>query len=225
MFLDWTIIILLPAILLALYAQFKVNSTFSKYSEVYSSNMISGHEAAEIILNSEIPEQRVEINRISGHLTDHYDPRSKTLNLSESVYNSSSLAAIGVAAHEAGHAIQHARFYVPLILRNKIVPLASFGSSLSFPLLFIGFIFQIKPLIDIGILFFSAAVVFHIITLPVEFNASSRALKLIEEKGIVNKSEVPYIREVLSAAALTYVASALMALLQLIRLLIMRDED
>ena len=206
-------------IISALIAQFLVNSRFSKYSRVRSRSGMTGAQAAERILQSQ-GIYDVAIQRVSGKLTDHYDPRNKTLNLSDAVYASTSVAAVGVAAHECGHAIQHARGYAPLSFRSALVPVANIGSQLSWLFIILGIFFGgSHTLIMIGILMFSAAVLFQLVTLPVEFNASGRALKLLSETGILQKDEVSDTRKVLSAAALTYVAAAATAVLQLLRLL------
>lgn len=225
-FWDYTIFLLIPPFLLAIYAQYKVKSTFQNFSKKRSHSRISGAEVAKEILNrSGVGD--VSIEKVSGRLSDHYDPRSKTLRLSENVYSSDSIAALGVAAHETGHAIQHHNGYVPLSLRNLIYPVASFGSTLAFPLFFIGFIFSAEGpsvLMDIGILLFTAAVAFSVLTLPVEFNASKRALVFLREGTFLNQEETRGAHKVLSAAALTYVASTAMAIMQLLRLLILRDR-
>ena len=205
--------------LISLFAQFLVNSRFSKYSRVRSRSGMTGAQAAERILQSQ-GIYDVAIQRVSGKLTDHYDPRNKTLTLSDAVYASTSVAAVGVAAHECGHAIQHARGYAPLSFRSALVPVANIGSQLSWLFIILGIFFGgSHTLIMIGILMFSAAVLFQLVTLPVEFNASGRALKLLSETGILQKDEVSDTRKVLSAAALTYVAAAATAVLQLLRLL------
>ncbi len=183
---------------------------------------MTGREAAERLLHAN-GIYDVTVQRVAGNLTDHYDPRNKTLNLSDSTYASTSVAAIGVAAHECGHAVQHANGYAPLKIRGSLVPVANFGSTLAWPLILIGFLIQGNAsvlLINLGILLFSAAVLFQIVTLPVEFNASSRALKSLETNGILYTEEVADTRKVLRAAALTYVASAASAILQLLRLIL-----
>lgn len=216
---DPTYMLIIISALISLFAQFLVNSRFSKYSRVRSRSGMTGAQAAERILQSQ-GIYDVAIQRVSGKLTDHYDPRNKTLNLSDAVYASSSVAAVGVAAHECGHAIQHARGYAPLSFRSALVPVANIGSQLSWLFIILGIFFGgSHTLIMIGILMFSAAVLFQLVTLPVEFNASGRALKLLSETGILQKDEVSDTRKVLSAAALTYVAAAATAVLQLLRLL------
>jgi Zn-dependent membrane protease YugP len=216
---DPTYMLIIISALISLFAQFLVNSRFSKYSRVRSRSGMTGAQAAEHILQSQ-GIYDVAIQRVSGKLTDHYDPRNKTLNLSDAVYASTSVAAVGVAAHECGHAIQHARGYAPLSFRSALVPVANIGSQLSWLFIILGIFFGgSHTLIMIGILMFSAAVLFQLVTLPVEFNASGRALKLLSETGILQKDEVSDTRKVLSAAALTYVAAAATAVLQLLRLL------
>ena len=216
---DPSYMLIVISALISLFAQFLVNSRFSKYSRVRSRSGMTGAQAAERILQSQ-GIYDVAIQRVSGKLTDHYDPRNKTLNLSDAVYASTSVAAVGVAAHECGHAIQHARGYAPLSFRSALVPVANIGSQLSWLFIILGIFFGgSHTLIMIGILMFSAAVLFQLVTLPVEFNASGRALKLLSETGILQKDEVSDTRKVLSAAALTYVAAATTAVLQLLRLL------
>ncbi|MBI2951863.1 zinc metallopeptidase [bacterium] len=216
-------VLILPALALALWAQFRVKSTFSKYSEVLSRRGMSGAQVANAIL--ERNHLDVSVEPIEGSLTDHYDPRDRTLRLSEDVYGSRSIAALGVAAHEAGHAIQHAHHYLPLQLRSNLVPVANFGSTLAMPLFLVGlFLPAASFLMDIGILLFTFAVVFALVTLPVEYNASSRALQVLSQHGYLAPDEIEPARKVLNAAAWTYVASAAMAILQLVRLLILRGQ-
>lgn len=225
---DPTYILIIVAAVISLIAQLLVSSRFSKYSKVSSRSGFTGAQAASHILQSQ-GIYDVSIRRVSGNLTDHYDPRSKTLNLSESVYDNYSVAAIGVAAHECGHAIQHARGYAPLTFRSALVPVANLGSKLSWLFIILGIIFSMnQTLLYIGIIMFSAAVLFQLVTLPVEFNASGRALKLLKETGILRNDEVSKTRKVLAAAALTYVAAAATAILQLLRLILLfggRDRD
>ncbi|HNR50663.1 MAG TPA: zinc metallopeptidase, partial [Deltaproteobacteria bacterium] len=207
------------ALLLSIYAQFKVKSTYSRFSKVSTYRGITGAQAArEILRSAGVHDVDIELTR--GFLSDHYDPRSRVLRLSESVYAGDSIASVGVAAHEAGHAIQHAHGYAPLKLRSALVPVSSLGSNLAWPLLIIGFIFMAQSLILAGIIFFSLAVLFQIVTLPVEFNASSRALQALPASGILSDSEVAGARKVLTAAALTYVAAATAAVLQLVYFLL-----
>ncbi len=217
--------VLLPAMILAVYAQSKVKSTFAKYSRVRSRSGLTGAEAAQRLLHAAgIYDVRIE--GIRGSLTDHYDPSKKVLRLSESVYGSTSLSAIGVAAHETGHAVQHARGYVPLGLRSAMVPLTQIGSNLAMPLIVLGVLFggtygrSGYGLIQLGIILFSLSVVFALVTLPVEFNASSRAVKMLAEYGILDNDEISPVRQVLSAAALTYVAAAASAVASLLRLIL-----
>ena len=212
---DPTYILIIIAAIISLIAQWRVNSAFSKYSRVASMSGMTGAQAARMILQSKGIND-VSVQRISGKLTDHYNPSTKVLNLSESVYGSTSVAAIGVAAHECGHAIQHARGYFPLSLRTALVPVANIGSQLSWVFIIVGAILSFnQTLITIGIIMFSAAVLFQLVTLPVEFNASARALEQLESNGILYRDEVSQTRKVLSAAALTYVAAAATAILQL----------
>ncbi len=223
-FFDPTFILLIPALILALYAQSKVKSTFAQYQKMRSASGMTGAEVARMLLDSE-GLGHVPVEKVAGRLTDHYDPRKKVLRLSESVHDSVSVAAIGVAAHETGHALQHRDAYAALSFRNLFVPVASFGSNLALPLFFIGFIFSsISWLMDVGILFFTFAVVFHLVTLPVEFNASNRAIALLQGRGVLHHQEVSSARKVLNAAAWTYVAAATMAIMQLVRLLILRSS-
>lgn len=218
---DPTYILIIIAAIISLIAQWRVNSAFSKYSRMASMSGMTGAQAARMILQSNGIND-VSVQRISGKLTDHYNPSTKVLNLSESVYGSTSVAAIGVAAHECGHAIQHARGYFPLSLRTALVPVANIGSQLSWVFIIVGAILSFnQTLITIGIIMFSAAVLFQLVTLPVEFNASARALEQLESNGILYRDEVSQTRKVLSAAALTYVAAAATAILQLLRLIIL----
>lgn len=222
------IILVLPTVILALYAQAKVNSTFNRYSQERSYRGMTGQEVALAIMRSagilDVP-----VERVAGRLTDHYDPRNRVLRLSEAVYGSSSIAAIGVAAHEAGHAIQHQMGYAPLQLRNAIIPITRIGSNLAMPLVFLGILMGGLSstasdfgwyIIVAGIALFGIAVLFQVITLPVEFNASSRALRLLGENQILMEEEVGKARKVLQAAALTYVAAMAQALANLLRLLL-----
>ena len=216
---DPTWILLVITGIIAVVAQIRVSSSFAKYSKVESRTGLTGAEAAERILHSK-GIYDVRIQHIAGSLTDNYNPADKTLNLSDSVYNSTSVAAIGVAAHETGHAIQHAYGYGPLSFRTALFPLASVGSQVSWILIVLGLIFgSTNILIDIGILMFSLAVLFQLVTLPVEFNASARALQLLESEGFLYGDENRQARKVLSAAAMTYVAAAATAILQLLRLI------
>ncbi len=215
-FLGPSLLILLPAVAFAAYAQWKVRSTYARYARVESDSRITAESAASRLLEGAAIRD-VAIERTGRRLSDHYDPRRKVLRLSAP--DSSSIAAIGVAAHEAGHAIQHARAYAPLSLRTAIVPVASFGSQLAFPLFLVGLFARYQPLITAGIVAFSVAVLFTLITLPVEFDASRRAVGALREAAIVSEEEIGAVKEVLFAAALTYVAAAAMAALQLVMLL------
>jgi Zn-dependent membrane protease YugP len=211
-----TLILLIPAFLLAIYAQYKVRSAYARYLQVPTQRRITAREAAEYILRS-AGITNVQIESIRQPLGDHYDPRRRKLRLSAP--DSVSVAAVGVAAHEAGHALQHAQGYAPLALRSAIVPLAMFGSQLALPLFFLGLVFQAASLVNIGIILFAAAVLFTLVTLPVEFNASRRAVAALRSAGLVTEGELGAVKEVLTAAALTYVASAAMAVAQLLGLL------
>lgn len=220
LFYDWTWLLLIPAILLGMWASWKVRSTFNKYSRVASYSQIRGSEVAEEILERNgITDVKVE--QVGGNLSDHYNPRKKVLCLSRSVYSSPSLSAVGVAAHECGHAIQHATGYLALKVRNAIYPLAAFGSYLFIPLLIGGLIFQWGFLIKVGIFLYSFAVFFTLITLPVELDASRRAIEQLRSGGILQEGEISSAKKVLSAAAWTYVASALAALVWLLRLILL----
>ncbi len=224
---DPTYFLLIIGMILSMAASARVKSTFSIYSRVRSASGLTGAEAARRILHmAGITD--VTVVPISGSLTDHYDPRNKQLALSQDVYDRTSVAAIGVAAHECGHAIQDAQNYVPLNLRSAIVPVANIGSTLSWPLFLAGLILSIRPLLILGILLFSFAVLFQLVTLPVEFNASARALKMLGSSGMLGTDEVKSAKKVLTAAALTYVAALASSILQLLRLIILaggRDRD
>lgn len=219
-----SLLLLVPAIILSLYAQFKVKSTFKKYSQVKAVSGMTGSQASRRLLD-QAGLSDVAIEVIPGNLSDHYDPRKRVLRLSEAVANRDSLASLGVAAHETGHAIQHANGYVPLKIRSAVVPAASFGSSLG-PMIFLAgiFISSFRPLMTVGIVLFTAAVIFQIVTLPVEFDASSRAMKLLQNNGIVVGDEAKSASMVLRAAALTYVAAALMSILTLVRMILISRE-
>ena len=224
---DPTYILIIIGVIICSIASMRVKSTFSKYSGMRNHMGLTGAQAAERVLHGAgIYDVRIE--RVAGNLTDHYDPGSKKLALSQDVYDKTSVAAIGVAAHECGHAIQHATNYVPLNLRSAIVPVANIGSTLSWPLFLAGLIFSIRPLLTVGIILFTFAVLFQLVTLPVEFNASSRALKMLGSSGMLGNDEVKGARKVLTAAALTYVAALASSILQLLRLIILaggRDRD
>lgn len=225
---DRTYILLIIGMLLSLAASAKLKSTFAKYRRIRSASGLTGAEAADRILRA-AGITDVKIRAIPGSLTDHYDPRTKTVSLSQDIYGQTSLAAVGVAAHECGHAIQHAVHYAPLEMRSAIVPVANLGSSLSWPLFLIGLLAGIRPLTTAGIVLFSLAVLFQLVTLPVELNASSRALHMLEGTGILGGAETKGARKVLTAAALTYVAALAASILQLLRLLILaggrRSDD
>ncbi|MDR2589081.1 MAG: zinc metallopeptidase [Spirochaetales bacterium] len=212
--------LVVPALLLSLFAQFLVSSAFSTYSKARSSRGISGRETAALLLRQN-GIQDVRIEETEGSLTDHYDPSSKTLRLSRSVYASPSIAAIGVAAHETGHAIQHARGYGPLVLRSALVPAANLGSSAGPILAVLGIAAANEFLVTLGIILFSAAVLFYFITLPVEFDASRRAVALLKDNAVLSGGELAGVKKVLTAAALTYVASALTAVANLLRLILL----
>ena len=224
MFYDPTMMILIPAILFTMYAQFKVSSTTNRFFRIKSRSGYNGQQTAERILAAN-GLRDVRIVPIRGTLTDHYDPRRKVLRLSEEVYYGTSITSVAVAAHECGHALQHAYGYKPLEIRGAIVPVVNFASSLSWILIFVGLFFSgNNTMLQIGILMFSATVIFQLITLPVEFNASSRALVQLQDLGIVDSGEARDSRKVLSAAAMTYVAAALTAILQLARLLLIANN-
>ena len=218
-FYDWTYLLLIPALLLSLWAQFRVSSTFNRFSKVRASSGMTATQMAEQLLHAE-GVYDVSVERTRGNLTDHYDPKNMVLRLSDSTANSTSVAALGVAAHEAGHVLQHRDGYAPLMLRTAAVPVVNIGSNLSWPLFVAGLIFSWEPLLYAGIALFALAVLFALITLPVEFNASKRALAALETNGYLQPGEeMRGAKKVLSAAAMTYVASAFMAIMQLLRLL------
>lgn len=225
MFYDPTFLLLIPAFILAFYAQSKVRGAYQRYSQVAARSRLTGAQAAYQLLQT-AGAGEVTIEKTPGNMTDHYDPRKKVLRLSQGVHDSPSIAALGIAAHEAGHAIQHHNRYQPMALRSLIYPVASLGSTLAFPLFFIGFFTGSgsRTLMDIGILLFTGALAFSVVTLPVEFNASKRALVLLEERRFLTPDEMVGARKVLSAAALTYVASTAMAAVQLLRMLVLRSS-
>lgn len=220
-YMDPTYILVLIGAVICMAASGKLNSTYGKYARVRSRSGMTGAEAAaRILAYSGIRDVRIE--RIGGNLTDHYDPRNKVLRLSDSTYNSTSVAALGVAAHECGHAVQHQKAYAPLTFRNALAPAANIGSKLGIPIILLGILFGLSTtFVQVGIWVFAIAVLFQIITLPVEVNASSRALVLLQECGITGGEETQYCKRVLSAAALTYVAGAASAILQLLRLVLL----
>ena len=209
------LLFLLPALILAGWAQIKVQTTYSKYSRVRAQSGLTGAQAAREILDDQGLHD-VAVQEVPGSLTDHYDPRTRTLSLSSDVYNSRSVAALGIAAHEAGHAVQHAKRYAPLALRSALVPAASLGSNLAWGLFILGMFLQMEAMVYVAIACFALAVLFSLVTLPVEFNASRRALAMLKESGVIYTYEVPQAKAVLNAAALTYVAAALMAIMQLL---------
>lgn len=226
-FFDWTFFLLIPALILALWAQGRVRSAYRKYSQVAAAAGLPGAQVARQILDRN-GLSGVKVEEVAGELSDHYDPRSRTVRLSTNNYRQASLAGLAVAAHECGHAIQHDKSYAPLAFRTAFFPVAGFGSSMAIPLFFIGFIFSaggsvgLAWLMDVGILLFAFAVVFHLVTLPVEFDASRRAMAMLGTSGYLSQQEVGGARKVLNAAALTYVAAATMAVLQLLRLIVLR---
>ncbi len=222
--LDPTYILVLIGVVLSLLASAYVKSSFNKYARTRVMSGMTGAQVAERILN-QAGIYDVRIVPIAGNLTDHYNPKTKEVGLSETVYHATSISAVSVAAHECGHVIQHANGYVPITIRSALVPVANFGSSISWFLILAGLIFGIEPLIPIGIILFSAAVLFQLVTLPVEFNASHRALAIIRDSGIVTDTELRGSRRVLRAAALTYVAAAAAAILQLLRLLLLTRRN
>lgn len=220
---DPTYIFIIIGVLICSVASVRVKSTFSRFSGMRNHLGLTGAQAAERVLHG-VGIYDVRIERTSGHLTDHYDPRNKVLRLSDSTYGQCSVAAVGVAAHECGHAIQHAKGYAPLQFRSALVPIANFGSAISWPLIVLGLFISGKSsilFINIGILAFSLAVLFQLVTLPVEYNASGRAVRILAETGMMQGEEIVAAKKVLNAAALTYVASAASAILQLVRILVL----
>ncbi|MCL2192347.1 MAG: zinc metallopeptidase [Treponema sp.] len=217
---QYYLLLVVPTLILSMWAQFKVKSTFAKYSKVTSRKKITGQDSAALLLKvNNIRDVRIE--SVAGALTDHYDPSSKKVRLSQPVFSENSIAAIGVAAHEAGHAIQHANKYGPLVLRSTLVPVANVGSRFG-PIIAIAGLFLGHPmLLDIGILLFAGAVLFYLITLPVEFDASARAIAILRENNVLTQEELSGVRKVLTAAAMTYVASALTAVMSLVRLILL----
>lgn len=222
---DPTYILVVIGAVICMIASARVKGTFNKYSQLRSRSGMNGAQVAQRVLQA-AGIYDVQVRHVSGSLTDHYDPRTKTVNLSDPVYNATSVAALGVAAHECGHAIQHAKSYAPLSIRSALVPIANFGSMLAWPVILIGLFFNTRSsglIIDIGILLFSAAVLFQLVTLPVEFDASRRALVMLRTQGILADDELKYTRRVLKSAALTYVASAAAAILQLLRIILITN--
>lgn len=222
---DPTYILVVIGAVICMIASARVKGTFNKYSQLRSMSGMNGAQVAQRVLQA-AGIYDVQVRHVSGSLTDHYDPRTKTVNLSDPVYNATSVAALGVAAHECGHAIQHAKSYAPLSIRSALVPIANFDSMLAWPVILIGLFFNTRSsglIIDIGILLFSAAVLFQLVTLPVEFDASRRALVMLRTQGILADDELKYTRRVLKSAALTYVASAAAAILQLLRIILITN--
>lgn len=213
------IVLVVPCIILAFWAQSKVKSTFNQYSQVFNRRGMSGAQAADAVLRAN-GVSGVRIERVSGKLTDHFDPRSNVIRLSDAVYDSTSVASVGVAAHEAGHAVQHAVGYFPIRLRSAIIPLTQFGSTMAFPLIIAGIFLNSEVFINIGILAFALSTVFQLVTLPVELDASRRALAAIRERNLLYEDEYPMAKKTLTAAAMTYVAALAVSLAQLLRLLL-----
>ena len=223
LFFDNTMLLLIPAIAITLYAQYKVKSVYTRYMKISAENGLNGKQVAERLLKIKRLEN-IKIEIIPGRLTDHYDSKNKKLGLSREVYYGSSIAAQGIVSHEIGHAIQDSLKYLPLVLRSNLVPVSNLGSRMAIPLFLIGFIFTLPALMEIGIIAFSLAVFFQIITLPVEFDASKRAIKLLNIGNMLSNQETIYAKQVLDAAALTYVAATAMAILQLLRLIVLRNR-
>ena len=233
--LDSTIVLLVPALLLAMWAQYKVKSAYKKYAKVGVRSGLTGADVAGLILRDASITVTADaqsypagsacgLECIGGEMTDHYDPRTRTLRLSRDVYHGRTVAAIGIAAHEVGHALQHANAYAPLSLRNVVYPVCGLGSQLAFPLFFIGFFFRFGLLLQLGIILYTTAVFFTVLTLPVEFNASRRALRILKAGNYLDAGELTGARKVLSAAAMTYVAAAVMAIMQLVRMLLLSER-
>ena len=214
------LILVVPAIIISLIAQANVKSTYRKMSSVQNRKNITGAQAAYSVLSFCGLANTVRIENVAGNLTDHYDPRTNVIRLSNGVYSGTSIASIGIACHEAGHAIQHAEGYAAIKIRNAILPVANFGSSAGVLIAIFGYFLGYQAIVNIGIILFAAVVVFQLVTLPVEFNASSRAMKLIAEKGLLYEDELPKARKVLTAAAMTYVASLLVSIMSLLRLIL-----
>ena len=212
------------ALIISMAAQFRVKFTFDRYSRVTTRRGVTAEQVARMLLDR-FGLNSVEVKRVGGRLTDHYDPRSRSLGLSDSVYGNASIAAIGVAAHEVGHAIQHSAGYAPLGIRNSMVPVVNFGSTLAIPIFFMGFLFHGPVLMEIGILLFLGVVAFHLVTLPVEFNASSRAVAILGQTGALSGQELNDAGRVLNAAAWTYIAATVVAVMHLIRLIILRNNS
>lgn len=223
-FFDSTMLILIPAVIISFWAQTKISSTYSEYSEVRSRNGYTGQQVARMMLDEAgLLDVRIEV--INSKLGDHYDPSSKVLRLSPDVYFGGTISSAGIAAHEVGHALQHKERYAPLVIRNSIVPVVNIGSSLSWMLFLAGLLLGFKGLTTLGIILFSGVVIFQLITLPVEFDASTRALNILKSRGILYGDETKGAQKVLDAAAMTYVAATLMAISQLIRLIALSNRD
>ena len=223
--LDMTyVIFVLPALLLAMWAQARVSSTFNRYSKIASQKGLTGYDVARKILD-ENGLHDIRAERVAGNLTDHFDPKSNVIRLSDSVYANNSIGAVGVAAHEAGHAVQYGEGYTPIKVRNAVIPAANIGSYAAFPLALIGILFSSDWLINAGIILFSAVVFFQLVTLPVEFNASHRAIRVLGDSEMLDKQEVRGVKKVLSAAAMTYVAAAATAVMNLVRLLVLTNRN
>ncbi|MBQ7718913.1 MAG: zinc metallopeptidase [Clostridia bacterium] len=208
--------LLIPVIIITLWAQLQVTSRYKKYSQVMNARHMTGFDAARRILDQN-GLTAIRIEHISGQLTDHYDPKAGVIRLSDGVYNSPSVAAVGIAAHEAGHAVQYACGYFPIRIRNAVIPVTQIASKAAIPILLAGFIFSIEPLVNIGIILYSAMLVFQMITLPVEFNASRRAVRIIGDSDYLSAEELKGVKKVLTAAAMTYVAAMLSTLVQILR--------
>jgi len=222
-FFDYTIVLLIPVLILAFYAQSKVKGNYQKYSRFRNSANLPGAEIARRILDRQGLAD-VQVLPVKGVLTDHYDPRKKVVSLSEDVYHGVSISSAAISAHETGHAIQHATKYAPLAMRASILPVAQIGTSAAFPLFIVGLIFSYPPLMDLGIIFFAGALLFHVVTLPVEFNASQRAFAELNNGIVHSEQESQGVKAVLNAAALTYIAATLMALVNLLRLILIRGS-
>lgn len=217
------ILFVLPAMIFALWAQSRVNSAYETYSRMYSKSGTSGYQvAATLLRNAGLDDVRIE--RIDGRLSDHYDPRKRVLRLSQGIYDSPSIAAMAIAAHEVGHAVQHSVGYAPLAIRNGLVPVVQFSSNAAFPLFFIGLFMNSEPLMTLGIIFFMGAVVFQLITLPVEYNASNRAVDMLQVSGHLSSGDLQPVGNMLNAAALTYVAGTAVAIAQVLRLMLYRNR-
>lgn len=220
---QYYVLLVVPTLLLALWAQWRVNTTFNKYSRVPSARGLTGAMAARQILDAN-GLMHIRVEHIRGSLTDHFDPRAGVIRLSDSTYQQANIAAVGVAAHEAGHAVQHAVGYGPIKIRTAIIPITNFGSNLAIPLILLGFFLQLRPLVLAGVLLYSLVAIFQLVTLPVEFNASSRAIATLEGSGMLYGDEVKGARKVLSAAAMTYVAALVTSLAQLLRLILLANR-